>query len=372
MPSLGADMEEGTVLEWLVHPGDHVDKGDIVAVVKTDKADVEVEVFESGTVLDLLVPVGTKVEVGTPLATIDGVGGVSMPAPTKKPAPAPKPVQTTPPDSARRRITPHARRLAAELGVDLDHVDVGGDRAIVGDDVRAQRPAPAAEPVEPVDQATAMRRSIANLMARSKREIPHYYLHQQVDLSRALECLASLNADEPVDRRVLPAALFYKATALAARTYRELNGFWIDDAFVPSEGVHLGVAIALRGGGLIAPALHDADHLPLVDLMAALRDLSTRARAGRLRGSEMSDPTITVTNLGDQGVDAVYGVIYPPQVALVGFGKVGDRPWVDGVEVAVRPVVEMTLAADHRATDGHIGARFLATIARHLQHPEEL
>jgi pyruvate dehydrogenase E2 component (dihydrolipoamide acetyltransferase) len=166
--------------------------------------------------------------------------------------------------------------------------------------------------------------------------------------------------------------MLYKASALAARTYRELNGFWVDDAFRPAGGVHLGVAIALRGGGLVAPAVHDADTLSLGDLMAALRDLTARTRAGRLRSSEMSDPTITVTNLGDQGVESVFGVIYPPQVALVGFGKVAPRPWAEGERVEVRPVVELTLAADHRATDGHIGGRFLATIERHLQHPEEL
>jgi pyruvate dehydrogenase E2 component (dihydrolipoamide acetyltransferase) len=166
--------------------------------------------------------------------------------------------------------------------------------------------------------------------------------------------------------------MLYKASALAARTYPELNGFWRNDRFERAAAVHLGVAIALRGGGLIAPAVHDADTLSLVDLMAALRDVTARARAGRLRSSEMSDPTITVTNLGDQGVDAVFGVIYPPQVALVGFGRVAPRPWADGTTVEVRPIVEMTLAADHRATDGHVGARFLATIERHLHHPEEL
>jgi pyruvate dehydrogenase E2 component (dihydrolipoamide acetyltransferase) len=134
----------------------------------------------------------------------------------------------------------------------------------------------------------------------------------------------------------------------------------------------VGVAISLRGGGLVAPAIHDADHCTLDELMAALRDLVQRARTGGLRGSEMSDPTITVTNLGDQGVDQVFGVIYPPQVALVGFGRVAPRPWaVDGL-LGVRPVVRATLAADHRASDGHDGARFLAAIDALLQHPEAL
>jgi pyruvate dehydrogenase E2 component (dihydrolipoamide acetyltransferase) len=268
-------------------------------------------------------------------------------------------------------VTPYARRLAAELGVDLDAVGDDGT-PVTAADVRAAPPAREEQAATPVDQASAMRRAIGNLMARSKREVPHYYLRQQVDLSVPLAWLAERNAAEPAERRILPAVMLYKASALAARTYPELNGFWRNDRFERAAAVHLGVAIALRGGGLIAPAVHDADTLSLVDLMAALRDVTARARAGRLRSSEMSDPTITVTNLGDQGVDAVFGVIYPPQVALVGFGRVAPRPWADGTTVEVRPVVEMTLAADHRATDGHVGARFLATIERHLHHPEEL
>ncbi len=151
-----------------------------------------------------------------------------------------------------------------------------------------------------------------------------------------------------------------------------MNGFWVDDAFRPAGGVHLGVAISLRGGGLIAPALHDADRKSLDELMAGLRELVRHARAGRLRASEMSDPTITVTNLGERGVDLVHGVIYPPQVALVGFGGIRERPWAADGMVGARPVVHATLAADHRASDGHAGSRFLALIDRLLQEPEEL
>ena len=217
-----------------------------------------------------------------------------------------------------------------------------------------------------------MRATIAAVMSRAKREIPHYYLSTTVDLGPALEWMHERNLGLPVTERLVPAALMLKATALAAAASPALNGFWVDGAFRPGSGVHLGVAVSLRGGGLVAPALHDADRLSLAEVMAGMRDLVMRARAGRLRGSEMSDPTITVTNLGDQGVDAVYGVIYPPQVALVGFGRVVERPWaVDGL-LGVRPVTELTLSADHRATDGFTGGRFLAAIEQHLQRPEEL
>jgi pyruvate dehydrogenase E2 component (dihydrolipoamide acetyltransferase) len=170
---------------------------------------------------------------------------------------------------------------------------------------------------------------------------------------------------------VLPAALLLKATALAAREVPALNGFW-HDGFEPAPAVHLGVAVSLRGGGLLAPAIHDADQLSLDDMMRALRDLVERARAGRLRSSEMSDPTLTVTNLGDQGADEVHGVIYAPQVALVGFGRILERPWASGGMLGVRPTVRATLAADHRASDGHEGSRLLAAIDRLLQAPEAL
>lgn len=386
MPALGADMEFGTVLEWLVHPGDTVHRGDLVAVVHTDKADIEVEIFEDGEIGELLVPVGEEVEVGTPLATLVGAQPSPAPAPSapvaESPIPAPseppaaelprsEPAESAPhPGGERVAASPLARRRALELGVDLASITLSTPgQPITTDDVER---AAASSPRAPVDQATAMRRSIGNLMARSKREIPHYYLEHDIELGHPLAWLRQHNESVPIDQRVLPAALLCKAVAVAAERMPELNGFWRGDAFEPGDGVHLGVAIALRGGGLVAPAIRDANELTLAELMAALRDLSGRARGGRLRGSEMTDATITVTNLGDQGVRAVFGVIYAPQVALVGFGKISERVWADDDSVGVRPVVCATLSADHRATDGHLGARFLALVERLLHQPEEL
>jgi pyruvate dehydrogenase E2 component (dihydrolipoamide acetyltransferase) len=382
MPALGADMEFGTVLEWLVHPGDTVHRGDLVAVVHTDKADIEVEIFEDGEIGELLVPVGEEVEVGTPLATL--VGAKSAPTPTPEtptpeaPAPAPRADRSAPQPAEpaplyrgeRVAVSPYARRRATELGVDLASIAPAtvGQPITTADVERAATSGPRA----PVDQAAAMRRSIGNLMARSKREIPHYYLEHDIELGHPLAWLRRHNESVPIDQRVLPAALLCKAVAVAAERMPELNGFWLGDAFQPGDGVHLGVAIALRGGGLVAPAIRDANQLPLAELMAQLREVSGRARGGRLRGSEMTDATITVTNLGDQGVRAVFGVIYAPQVALVGFGKISERVWAVEETVGVRPVVSATLSADHRATDGHLGARFLALVERLLHRPEEL
>jgi pyruvate dehydrogenase E2 component (dihydrolipoamide acetyltransferase) len=293
--------------------------------------------------------------------------------------------------TGRPRVSPYARRLAAELGVDLAAVSTPGGAPVRAADVRAAASGTVGTTAPPADRAAApsparhaprdaglrtgseaMRATIASLMARSKREIPHYYLSTTVDLGAALAWMRERNRELPVTERLVPAALVLKAVAMSLVRSPELNGFWVDGAFVPGSGIHLGVAVSLRGGGLVAPALHDADQLSVGDLMAAMRDLVQRARAGRLRGSEMTDPTLTVTNLGDQGVESVHGVIYPPQVALVGCGRVVDRPWaVDGM-LTVRPVTTITLAADHRATDGFTGARFLNDVDRHLQTPEEL
>jgi pyruvate dehydrogenase E2 component (dihydrolipoamide acetyltransferase) len=212
-----------------------------------------------------------------------------------------------------------------------------------------------------------MRAAIAAAMARSNREIPHYHLAHSVDLHHALGQLTAFNARRPVEERVLPAALLLHAIGRVLPRHPDLNGCWSEQGFVPAPGVHLGMAVSLRGGGLVVPALHDADRLDLVEVMAGLRDLVARARAGRLRSSDLADGTVTVTNLGDQGVELVHGIIYPGQAALIGIGRVVERPWaVDGM-LAVRPIVQLSLAGDHRASDGHRGALFLTAVDRFLQ-----
>jgi pyruvate dehydrogenase E2 component (dihydrolipoamide acetyltransferase) len=189
---------------------------------------------------------------------------------------------------------------------------------------------------------------------------------------RALDWLREQNAKRPVTERLLYGVLLVKAVALALGEVPELNAVWRGNEVVPSQTVHVGVAIFLRGGGLVAPALHDADRRSVDDLMRGLRDLVQRARTGGLRSSELSDPTVTVTSLGEQGVETVFGIIYPPQVAIVGFGKVVERPWVVGGTVVPRPLLTATLSADHRVSDGHRGGLFIAAVERRLQEPERL
>jgi len=278
--------------------------------------------------------------------------------------------------AGRARVSPAARRRAEELGVDVAALaGTGVDGAVTLADVElaGTRQTPAAPGARrgAFDPAE-MRRAIGAAMSRSKREIPHYYLGTMVDCARALAWLDAYNAARPPRARMLPAVLLLKAVALALRTAPQLNGFWEKDGFRPGPGIHIGWAIALRGGGLIAPALHAVDSTPLAELMQHLSDLVGRARNGGLRGSELSDPTITVSSLGDRGADTLLPVIYPPQVAIIGFGRIATRPAVVEGRIEPRPTVAVSLAADHRASDGHLGGLFLAALERRLQEPEAL
>lgn len=454
MPSLGADMEEGTLVEWAVDVGDQVSRGDIIATVETDKSTIEVEVFESGTVAELLVEPGTRVAVGTPMARIgDSSAGPVGPSSTQpsgeSPSEAP-PVDTGPPealtvvreaqpaavvgdgpsrrhasvlrsplvrqlaerlevDTSRirgtgpggsvtrkdvelasrrtatpatpatpattersKRVTPRARRRAAEIGVDLSAVVGTG----IAGAVREQDVDAAATPRDDTGPAAGggssadrMRSAIARTMERSNREIPHYHLSLTVDLAPLDDWLANRNAGRTPHERALPAAAILRATAMAAASVSELNGEWRDGSAITSRQVHLGVLVSLRSGGLVAPVLHDAQDRSVDELMAALLDVVERARRGALRSSELAGATITVTNLGDRGVDEVLGVIHPPQLAIVGVGKIASRPMVVDGEVRARKSAVITLGADHRATDGRTGSRFLRRVDTLLRDP---
>lgn len=387
MPSLGADMDAGTLTEWLKQPGDAVKRGDIIAVVETQKGAIEIEVFEDGVVGEQLIPPGQKVPVGTILARIDGNGG----APTSGARVAPAAVPAPPPPSARaitpppaptvvsgRNVlaSPAARRLATEKGIDLaDIKGTGPNGAIVHVDVKnaAATPVPEPEPVSRLGPDLAgMRKAIGAAMARSKRDIPHYYLSTSIDMSVAHRWLEETNAARPPTERLLMTVLTLKAVAHAVLKVSGFNGFFGDGGYQTQDAVHIGTAISLRGGGLIAPALHDCGTKSVDEIMTALKDLTTRARAGSLRSSELMDSTITVTSLGERGVEGIFGIIYPPQVAIIGLGRIVERPWAVAGKLEVRPVMQATLAADHRVTDGHAGARLLSEIDKLLQKPEAL
>ena len=397
MPTLGSDMTEGTLVEWKKKVGDRVRKGEIIAEVDTEKAAIEIESFHTGLIEQLLAKPGERILVGTVMAIIREEGTQAQPAVQAAASPLPlqtvspkKPVSSLPPapppiaapvtEPGRLRISPAARKLAVELGVDPATVQgTGPGGAITLDDIqrgaqaRGQQPsAPPAFAGEAGDRQARMRQTIAAAMSRSKREIPHYYLSTTIDLGRAMTWLKEENLKRPVTDRLLYGVLLIKAVALALRQVPELNALWKENAAVQSLDIHVGVAVSIRQGGLVAPAIHDTDKRNLGELMSSFQDVVKRARAGTLRSSELSDPTITVTSLGEQGVETVFGVIYPPQVALVGFGKVVERPWAIEGQVVSRPVVTASLSADHRVTDGHRGGIFLSAVDRLLQEPGQL
>ncbi|WP_127901162.1 dihydrolipoamide acetyltransferase family protein [Solirhodobacter olei] len=393
MPSLGADMEAGKLVEWLVKPGDQVRHGDVVAVVETQKGAIEIEVFDDGIVERLDAELGQTLPVGAALAEIRSIGEAAAAAPAaqpaaevveaRMPAAAPTPVLTPAPTASppKQRVaaglgaSPAARARAAELGIDLADIKGSGPGgAIVLADVTAPATEPAPTSAAPDRGAfiAEMRRAIAAAMTRSKREIPHYYVTHTVDLGAAMAWLDAVNAGRPPEERLLMGALLMKAVALAAASEAAFNGHFGPEGFHPTERVHLGLAVALRGGGLVAPAILDADRLSLAALMGAMRDLTARVRAGRLRSSEMNMATLTYSGLGETGVESMAGIIVPPQVALVTSGAPQPMALVRDGAVVARPAVTFTLAADHRVSDGRLGARFLSEIDQRLQSPEAL
>jgi pyruvate dehydrogenase E2 component (dihydrolipoamide acetyltransferase) len=419
MPSFGADMAKGEVAEWKVKPGDSVKKGDIIASIETMKGLIDMEVFDDGVIETLLVPVGQELEVGQAIAKLRLANEESIADDTKdksiektkvlkNEAPSIEPgkaaityairhrgedilqQKTKPlskPDS-RKKISPRALITAQKQGVDWQQLGAGSgpEGAIVLADIAAALPtnvvqtidssntSPAPDNIKAVKPSASddMRQAIAAVVSRSKREIPHYYLQLDIALDKSLAWLTEHNETLPAEERILINALIYTAIARALDTFPGFNGFYRDNAFTHSESVHLGNAISLRQGGLVVAAIHNAQQLNCTTMMLALRDQVARAREGGLRMSEMQDSTITVSNLGDRGVDSIQSIIFPPQVAIIGIGRMRSVPWVIEQQVKVASIVNISLAADHRVSDGHSGARLLNKINKLLQKPEGL
>lgn len=372
MPSLGADMEEGTLVEWLKQPGDRIHKGDIMAVVETQKGAIEIEVFSDGILRDCLAGPGDRVPVGEIIAILEG--GEPSVAPTGKTAPA-APVAdarvSQEPLASGRKVTPAARRLAQESGVDISRIVPDGTGVVGLQQVRAlaETTAPPAGPTGRTD-LKEMRKAIAAAMARSKREIPHYYVSSDIDVTALMDWLARENAERSVADRLLYAVPLFAILARTLLETPELNGQYEAGEFSPSESVHAGIAIAMRGGGLIAPAIRDIDGKSLDELRGSLTDLVGRVRSGRLRSSELSGASVTFSNLGENTADTLMPIIYPPQVAIIGCGQIATRPWVKDGEVLIRQIMSITVAGDHRVSDGRSAARFLSRLEKHLATPE--
>lgn len=390
LPSLGSDMEAGTLVEWLVAPGDKVHRGDVVAVIETQKGAVEIECFQDGTVEALLVETGENLPVGAPLAQIRAKNECAAQV-SHKPSADSKMTTTSEtsgaiePVAARKPPTvtssaevvaasPAARRRARELNVNLAEIEGSfpGGNIVLADVEAAVLGEATHRSDKPLSASENMRQAIGAAMTQAKRTIPHFYLSQQIDIQPAMSWLAVHNERVSPAERILIGAMFVRAAVHAAKSVGTMNGHFTNGRFLPADGVNVGVAVALRGGGLVAPALIGADDMTLVETMQGMRDLVSRARSGRLRNSEMTKGTITVSSLGEGGAEAMTGVIFPPQVALVCLGTPQVRPWVVSDEIIPRQVVTLTLSVDHRVSDGRQATQFISSFSEVISDPETL
>ena len=385
MPSLGADMEAGTLVEWRKKPGDFVKRGDIIADVETQKGLIEIEVFDEGVIGELLIKEGTKVPVGTLMATINPSKSIleTKETTTKKTVIA---IQPTEEKTIKKAVTeqfekkqikasPLAKRIAAENNIDLSQLQGTGEGgAITKEDIEnaITQKEKITKPEEKMSlQLEAIRLAVAAAVSKSNKEIPHYYLEKKIDMTKALTWLRESNSKRPIQKRLLPAALIIKATAKSLVDFPNLNAIW-DNGVQLKKEINIGFVVSLRSGGVIVPTIRNADLKSIDEIMEALNDIIPRARAMKLRSSDLTDSTITITSLGEGGADTVFGVIYPPQVAIVGFGGSSQQAVVDNGMLGIRSVFTATLAGDHRVTDGLTGSDFLSTLNNYLQNPESL
>jgi pyruvate dehydrogenase E2 component (dihydrolipoamide acetyltransferase) len=437
MPQMGADMTEGTLVRWLKQVGEHVNRGEVIAEIETDKATVELESYESGTVLQHVTGEGETVPVGDIIALLGAPGEAVQGAPARRPpaetpvrrtidravetvlAPeplsplvAPMPATEVPPapgpngavqaipaltPGGRLRVSPVARRIAHDAGVDIATLQGSGpDGRILRRDVEAAvksrgavaaaptpvaAPAPAAvAPRAPVAAAPAggevqplskMRQAIARRMVLSKQQQPHYYLTLDIDMTAALGFREQLNATATAEQRVSVNDLVVKACALALQRHPRFNAAYGDAGLQFHDRVNIDIGIALDEG-LIAPAILDCGNKSLGRIAVEAKDLIERAKSGHLRSDEYTDGTFTITNLGAYGVETLIGIINPPQAAILGVGSVMPQPVVRDGEVVVRQVMKVALSADHRVTDGAEGARFIKEIQGLLENPASL
>lgn len=385
MPSLGADMEAGTLVEWRKKPGDSVKRGDIIADVETQKGLIEIEVFDEGVIGELLIKEGTKVPVGTVMATINPSTSEleTKETTTQKTVIAIQPTEektikkvvTEQFEKKQIKASPLAKRIAAENNIDLSQLQGTGEGgAITKEDIEnaITQKEKITKPEEKMSlQLEAIRLAVAAAVSKSNKEIPHYYLEKKIDMTKALTWLRESNSKRPIQKRLLPAALIIKATAKSLVDFPNLNAIW-DNGVQPKKEINIGFVVSLRNGGVIVPTIRNANLKSIDEIMEALNDIIPRARAMKLRSSDLTDSTITITSLGEGGADTVFGVIYPPQVAIVGFGGSSQQAVVDNGMLGIRSVFTATLAGDHRVTDGLTGSDFLSTLNNYLQNPESL
>jgi len=355
MPSLGADMDQGKLMVWKIKAGDEVKKGQTIATVETTKSAVEIESFRDGKVLELVGKEGEELRVGSTIAIFDLEGEEKIV-----------------PEAPRLKISPAARRLATQMQVDLSAVNgSGSDGQIELKDVQSNVDRQATLSPRPTSIIN-IREAIAKAMSRSKKEIPHYYLKTRISLDVLLEWIDERNKVLPaVDRLMVPAVLM-KGIIQAIKEYPMMNGYYVNGAFEVKDSVNLGIAVALKSGGVLVPAIMSAETMDLARINTAFLDLLIRTRKSELKNRELTEGTITVTNVGDLGSHEVFGIIFPPQVALIGLGRIHKSAVEDNGLIRSGFIIDITLSADHRVTDGLSGSRFLAQIEKIFLNPSML
>ncbi len=428
MAQLSPTMEEGKLIEWKVAEGDTVAQGDVVAEIETDKANMDVEALGGGVLRKIVVQAGATVPVGALIGVIaepdeaiddllgeaaaaaaDGTGGGAAeapapdhaePAPARpaEPAPTPEPAEPTA-AGGRIKASPVARRMAAESGIALSVLPGSGPGGrIIKADIEAALaagpavappagptpepppapvPAPAPAPIAPppgledrVEEASQMRKAIARRLGQSIGPVPHFFLTTEVDMGRALELRADLNA-RFAEGKIGVTDLLLKATAEALNRHPAVNASWEEDAIRYHGGVHIGIAVALDGG-LITPVLRDAGRKGLRRISEEARDLISRARARKLAPEEYQGGTFSVSNLGMFEIDQFTAIINPPEAGILAIGRTVEKPVAVDGQVVVRKRMRVTMSCDHRVIDGATGAAFLGTFKAMLENPLEM
>ncbi len=388
MEALSPTMEEGQVTKWLKSEGDKVASGDTLAEVETDKAVMELVARGDGVLRKIVVPEGTTVEVGSLVAVIgaededissfavdtaipaavESSDGGAADAPAVPTGAAPAAVSG---DGDRVKASPVARRMASERGIDLAAVHGSGPGGrVVKRDVEGAPP-PAAAITGPGGfedvPLTQIRKTIARRLAQSTGPVPHFFLTTEIDMERAVEARAALNALEE-GPRVSYNDIVLKVVAAALLQHRACNAWWQGDHIRYFNEVHLGVAVAVKGG-LITPVIRNAHLKTLRQIAVEVRDLAGRAREKRLQPDEYTGSTFTVSNLGMFDIDQFTGVINPPEAGLLAVGSIVEKPAVEDGRVVIRKRMRVTMSCDHRVIDGATGAQYLQTVRRMLENP---
>lgn len=386
MPKLTDTMEEGVLLAWKKQEGDQVQAGEVIAEIETDKAVMDLEAFAPGILRKILVRDGATVKSGTLIAVIAGadeditpaltdgvtaapsIGAATKPAVTiTAPAPAPS-VRAA---GARLLVSPRAKALAVERGIDLAVISGSGPGGRIIEEDVVQASAPAAQTLPPgTDQPLSqMRKAIARATVQSKAPVPHFYLTIEIDMEQAERFRDQFKEE----RRTHPSItdLLIMASALALLRHPEINVSFAGDAIRRYDSIDIGVAVGMEDG-LITPVIRDCGVKTLAEISSESRTLIERARQKRLQPHEYTGATFSISNLGMFDVDTFIAVLMPPQAASIAVGAVRDLPVASKGSVAVGRRMKVTLSCDHRAVDGLQGAQFLKEFKRVLEHPQEL